>query len=290
MLIDCRATNTVADIEATAEGVIAACDFYIEGIENHEEVTAGYRCGRLLNVDHHSPTDRMMRHVSSTNLAIDLVRNGWANDGTVVINHTDCDSVLSAGIVTGILEPLDEYGEAAIAADHTGERNEIADLLQGRDAARDFAGSVADLRALEKGKPFSETGRRAMEDRRRKRDLAEDMVSSGRIARRGDIAFGVFSEKIDGEFFPALMPEVALFILMSPRRVGNELGKWDTKLRLGLNPPPGLSIQRLGIKEFDPGYAGRWNAGSNNRAKGTALTPEEYLERVSRAYASFHSS
>jgi hypothetical protein len=30
--------------------------------------------------------------------------------------------------------------------------------------------------------------------------------------------------------------------------------------------PAGLSISRLGITEFDPGYGGRWNAGSNRES------------------------
>lgn len=40
----------------------------------------------------------------------------------VVINHTDCDSVLSSAIIRGILPPEKRFGDAAIAADHTGEK------------------------------------------------------------------------------------------------------------------------------------------------------------------------
>ncbi len=76
------------------------------------------------------------------------------------------------------------------------------------------------------------------------------------------------------------MPDIILFLLMSRRKL--EQRRWDTKLRLGLNPPAGLSIQRMGIEEFDPGYAGRWNAGSNNRAGGVGLSPEDYFKEVQK--------
>ncbi len=193
MLIECKATNTIEAIQALAPGRIVACDFYISGIEKFADVTGGYEKGRLLSVDHHAPTDRMMRHVSSANLAIELVKSGWQlGDATVVINHTDCDSVLSAGIVSGILDPLPEYGEAAISADHTGAFNEIAVLLQGRENVRDFPGAIADLQALENGKPLSAHGVQGLERRARKRGLAADMIEIGRLERRGRIAFEVF--------------------------------------------------------------------------------------------------
>ena len=81
----------------------------------------------------------MARPVSSANLALDW-RAASANTPTesrkaaeqavVVINHTDCDSILSSGIVSGLLDALPAYGRAALAADHTGEENAIADTLQ----------------------------------------------------------------------------------------------------------------------------------------------------------------
>lgn len=57
-----------------AEGELVVCDFYVEGIERGEEVVGGYQKGRILNVDHHAPTTRMQRRVSSTNLALSACR------------------------------------------------------------------------------------------------------------------------------------------------------------------------------------------------------------------------
>ena len=50
-----------------------------------------------------------------------------------------------------------------------------------------------------------------------------------------------------------------------------------------MGAPPWLSLQQLGIHEFDPAYGGRWNAGSNNRSGGTPMSSEEYRHRLADA-------
>jgi len=87
---------------------------------------------QLLCVDHHAPVPSMARRVSSANLALRYVRQCGVlpSEAVVLISHTDCDSVLAAGILRGILPPLDAFGEAVMAADHTGAPNDISDLLQ----------------------------------------------------------------------------------------------------------------------------------------------------------------
>ena len=46
----------------------------------------------------------MARQVSSTNLALEHLAKGGepVSAGAVVINHTDCDSVLSAALLCGV--------------------------------------------------------------------------------------------------------------------------------------------------------------------------------------------
>jgi hypothetical protein len=73
-----------------------------------------------------------------------------------------------------------------------------------------------------------------------------------------------------------LLPK-AVVILTAFR---NQESRWVMKLRLGLGAPPGTTLQRLGIKEFDPAYGGRWNAGSNKRGGGTDISPEVYARAV----------
>ncbi|MEP6509481.1 MAG: hypothetical protein ABJC63_14750 [Gemmatimonadales bacterium] len=124
-----RADFTPDSLHEEHDGPIVACDFYVVGAESGNEVPGGYQIETVLNVDHHAPTPRMTRCVSSTNLADHVKALGLTSrDSLVIVSHTDCDSVLSSCIMAGELEPDAQFGEAAIAADHSGETNEIADV------------------------------------------------------------------------------------------------------------------------------------------------------------------
>lgn len=127
-----RADFTPELLAVEHEASVVACDFYLVGAESGGEVPGGYEIGTILNVDHHAPTTRMMRYVSSTNLAIDhvIAAGPTQENSLVLVSHTDCDSVLSSCIMAGELEPDARFGEAAIAADRSGDMNEIADVLQ----------------------------------------------------------------------------------------------------------------------------------------------------------------
>jgi hypothetical protein len=102
------ATNP-AYLEVLTASEVFACDFAVKGAETWTETPGGFRNGRILNIDHHAPVARMYCPISSTNLAVARVHAlGTARpDDLVVIDHTDCDSALSAGIVSGRLDPLD---------------------------------------------------------------------------------------------------------------------------------------------------------------------------------------
>src|SRR5690606_31909446 len=132
--------------------------------------------------------------VSSANLALERVSVCGTVDAQtpVVVNHTDCDSVLSSGIASGLLEPDAEYGAAAIAADHTGAEHPIADLLQALGPARDLELSFRALAQLRSGVPLGREARRALDDRRRMRGRAEEAVSRGHMNIDGPLAWGVF--------------------------------------------------------------------------------------------------
>jgi hypothetical protein len=268
-------------------GSVIVCDCYVAGIERGEEVPGGYARGRIVNVDHHADTPRMRRRISSANLAIERVRAcGVASaDSAVVINHTDCDSILSGGIVAGRLEPDDEYGVAAIAADHTGEAHPIADLLQALDRERDVELSFRSLDALRHGRPLEVRAQAALDDRRRKRQAAASAVASGLMQMDGPIAWGVFEETLQGEFFPALLPEAVVILAMAPHRDLPD-GRLEMKLRLGAKAPEWLTLHGL-VADFDPGFGGRWNAGANKRPKdgrpgGSEVAPEKYAAEVRR--------
>ena len=263
-------------------GPVLACDFHVESIHLlGEEVESGYRLGRLLNVDHHAPVPRMWRRISTTDLAIGhVLRIGpVGGDGLVVINHTDCDSVLSSAILLGLLPPDPAYAHAADAADHTGEANPIADLLQALEHRRDFTGSLRNLLLVQGGAPMEAEASARLGERLRRREGAARLVAQGAFRKVGRVDLAVLEEETEGELFPGLLPGAHLLMLAVPSP--DQAGSWRVKLRLGGGAPEGLILPRLGIGEFDPRYGGRWNAGSNRRGGGTTLAPERYAALVS---------
>lgn len=226
----------------------------------------------------------MHRMVSSTNLALLRVQSEGVAPASahIVINHTDCDSVLAGAIIAGDIEPLALFGEAAICADHSGQANDIADLLQALDAKRDYALSLRSLRALLQEQPLEAQAQQALERRRLKREEAKEMVASGAFAHCEGVFYADLPVALDGELFPALLPKAQVLLLLSPH--SEEGARRFVKVRLGLAAPEGFSLQSLDIWAFDPTYGGRWNAGSNKRGRlGTPLTPKAYAEKVAQA-------
>jgi hypothetical protein len=181
------ASNRVTrdELEAAVPvGLVIACDFYVEHIERDGvEVPGGYQAGRVLNIDHHAPTARMARPVSSAPLAIERLATVGrpAPPATVVLNHTDCDSVLTAGIMTGRLPPDPVFARAALAADHTGEPDAFADLLQGIHRSRDLELSLRNLRALLDDLPLEPAAAAALEAHRARREKAAGVLDRSQI-------------------------------------------------------------------------------------------------------------
>lgn len=277
-------TGSVAPgaLEPLGAGPIYACDCYVEGAERGLEVPGGYQLGRIINVDHHAPTLRMARFVSSANLALCHVEAaGTAGPGDViVVTHSDCDSVLSSAIVAGLLEADERLGAAAVAADHTGAEDLIADLLQSLDPLRNLDLSFESLVCLLNGRPLPGSAKVALEERQRRRANAEAAVASGRVRVTGRLAFAVLDGRVDSEFFPALLPAAAVILLAT--QLPTDPGRWQMKLRLGPAAPAGFTLEMIGLREFDPAYGGRWNAGANKRGGGSAVAPEAYAAEVDR--------
>jgi hypothetical protein len=270
---------TPEQLTAVFAAGVTACDFYVVGAEEGQDVPGGYQIGAILNVDHHAPTPRMTRFVSTTNLAIERFAESGRPEPPIVVNHTDCDSVLSAGILSGRLDPRVEYGAAALAADHTGDAHPIADLLQALDVHRDLALSFDSLRRRLAGAPLGPDAADALPHRLWKRDAAARAVASGRVVVSGRLAFGALDHPLDSEFFPALLPAAAVILLASRRSPSSP---WAMKLRLGMAAPADLSLHDLHIHDMDPAYGGRWNAGSNTRGGGTRLEPDVYAAGIQR--------
>ncbi|MDO8594822.1 MAG: hypothetical protein Q7R93_04930 [bacterium] len=272
-------TKSVNTIEELGSGVF--CDFYVEGIEvRGHEITGGYQLCDLVNIDHHAPNERMAQVVSSAPLAIDYrAENGITEGRRVVINHTDADSILSSGITAGVLEPEERFAEAAIAADHTGVENAIADLLQPLASFKDPALSFRNLELLLDGKALEPEVEKARARRREDRKVCAEVAPN--FKRQGRVCFlgGHYFEEV--ELFLPLFPDAEIFLIHYPSRIVT--GKNEIRVRLGPAAPKGLWLNKLGL----PNFGGRWNAGSSRRSEKTLLTVEEYASVINEKVEAF---
>src|SRR5882757_4573540 len=94
-------------LAATDAKRILVADCYIEDCEKWTPAPWGWETiigGRtIVNVDHHADAPRFHHHVSSGNLAIEYRKTHAPDASTaVLINHTDCDSIISSAILSGL--------------------------------------------------------------------------------------------------------------------------------------------------------------------------------------------
>ncbi len=249
-----------------------------------DEESYGLKYKNILNIDHHAPIKRFELPVSSATLAVDYVHQfGIWDKGLVAVNHTDCDSALSSAIMRGILPPDQKFSDAAIAADHTGEENKIADLLQALTDKRDLDFSLRNLELMMAGKEIDVEAKALLEKRLTERKHAREFVENGAFRFVGSVAYAESGTKFDGAFLPALLPDAAVIVLASPLRdkEGKHMpGINEVKLRLGKNVAEGVTLHGLGLAETPINFAGRWNAGNNKRRGGTTLSANECAEVV----------
>ena len=225
--------------------------------------------------------------MTSTCLAYEhLLRGGVVEqEASVVINHTDCDSMLSSAMLMGYVKPDIALVDSSRCADHTGEADPVADLLQALDEGRrgdrtdeQYFESLQNLQLLLAARPLEPVGVEALRRHRDRRAIAARLVEDGVVRSSGDLAWGQLNDESDGAFFPALIPEATVIMLASPHR--DDPKRWTMKVRLGKAAPPALTLHSLRLRDWDPAFGGRWNAGSNKRGGGTATSPAEYAERL----------
>ncbi len=276
-------------LAASPANPVVVADCYVDGVETWTPRPWGWQTsagGRLIiNIDHHADDARFFRPVSSGNLAIQYVEAEGPLPANVpaLINHTDCDSVLSAAILTGLLLPDPMFGDAVIAADHTGEPNPIADLLQALDPLRDVELSLRNLQRQLRGDPVEPQAAERLQKRRDDRARAEELVQSGAYQMVGRVAVAFLSsgDKIPGELLPSLLPDAAVIVSASPLANGG----FETKVRLGLAARSGETLYSLGTQQWEPNFRGRWNAGSTSRSGGSTIDPVLLAKRLAQALA-----
>lgn len=225
--------------------------------------------GRIVySYDHHGPDDRMQRvDISSTTLAKEVMCRRKMPFEHVYVTHTDADSTLAAFmLLTGIHD--ERLNESAIAADHTGAENYIADVLQSLTDLRDIEFSFVCLQKILHNEPLPEKAQKRLTMRLDNRKRAAQYVQDNVIEHVGKgVYVGKFEEMLPGELLPALIPEAKVIVLVSSLRAGLK----EIKVRAGLKFPVGKSLNMLGLL----GYGGRWNAGSTKRYGGT---PEGHVD------------
>jgi len=262
---------------------IYICDFYLEGAEKGKRIQGGFEYQGIVCIDHHFPIPEMEKYISSTNLAAEYVDKFGIvpKNSVVIIHHTDTDSILSSAILTGILRPEQKFVDAAIAADHTGEPNEIADLLQYLQRKKDIKLSFKNLLAFLEDAELDDEAKILLQERLGDRALAKKLVKEGKVKTIGHTALLIMNKKFDSALMPALLPNAKVILVARPH--DTDKNRWIIKVRLGLKVPKGMTLKNI-MKGLDPNYGGRWNAGNNQReGHGTNLNPEQYAKMINRS-------
>jgi hypothetical protein len=283
-----------ARVESDAR-VLFACDLYIEGIESFEK--EGYfEEGKVINIDHHSESTNYKKHISSANLAIEYIKKhpDFLSGTRALTHHTDCDSVLSTALMSGIIEPDEKFGIAAIAADHTGMPNEIADLLQAIKDGPDgdngekstsesnkqkYLYSLEQLQNLLSGKDLDIKAQDLYNNRLQERELLRNMIDEGKFQFAGNNDEVVYlesgQEKFDATLLIGLFPQAK--VIFTARKITD--GKTIANFRLGLGAPAGSDIRSIMIAIEEP-FGGRWNAGANRRSGGSDSSAKEIADKI----------
>jgi len=282
MLFPTASKVTQADIrKVVPEGLVYACDFYVDGFENGEIRPSGILKEDILNIDHHADIVEMRKMISSGNLSIRHVNtHGIDPNVPIFINHTDADSMISSLIMAGVLPPEEDlFGAAVIAADHSGAPNAIADLLQGLDEKQDYnfsAMALIDLLAGETLQPFASE---ALISRQTARLRAMEIANNpDHVQTLEHVALVQVNEAVSGEMYSNLFKTQSVVILVQTLN-NNPIHRIRLTTK-GMEQS--LSLHGLKLSEILPGWGGRWNAGSDRRAGGSdqSYSPMDLAQEI----------
>lgn len=282
--------HTVESLKLRAhDSQIIVCDFAIHEIAKFRQdiiskIIGGYLCDGIIIIDHHAPTSEMAIAITSTNLACDFVQSDrykTIESSTIFLNHTDTDSLLSSSIIRGLLKPEERYKVAALAADHTGEENDIADLLEALKIKRDIGFSLRNLELLIRKQELDPEAKELLKQRQRQRDIAKRMVEDGSFKETDGIYWYESKQHIGLDFFVPLLPSAKAIVLGIP--FDQKPGYREIKVRLGKSTSNEHALNRISFSEEDDfGFGGRWNAGNNKRNGGTTKFTEECAKIIAK--------
>lgn len=240
--------------------------------------TWGFSTGSVNIVDHHADDERFYGPVSSAPLAVNLVK-AKGPQNLVAINHVDCDSVLSSGILTGLLPPDPDLAHHAVVADHYGNEDHVADLLQSLEPLKDVPFSFASLDELLNSRPLSDLAQKQVDRRRSQRDVARRAAQTHR-QDLGRLAVFHLNAKVESELLAAEVDGAWVVAIAFPRNA--DPTRTEVKLRLTPSAPKGLTLFAIDAKDIVPNFGGRWNAGSSGRGGGMSEPADPILQRLSQ--------
>jgi hypothetical protein len=279
------------------------CDFYVQDIEKNGKYNGrGYVQGGIKNLDHHSPTPEMRDFVSTAVFALKEVEDNpdFNVDSSVLMHHTDTDSVFSSLIMSGVMS-AEQARElhvrfAALAADHYGEENAITDLLQairngeykGQEISERLKFSVRNLEHLLNNQPLEEIAIQKLEAYKQERNDVIEKVKNGEYSQVGEekeISFLELSEtsEADAVVLPNLFKESLIAFIAKPKvdKEGVVIeGLYTMNIRLckkGLEK--NVNLEELMEKAGLP-FGGRFNAGANKRKGGIQMTPQDFAQKM----------
>ncbi len=242
----------------------------------------------IINIDHHSQHPSFASNISTTHQALIFSKcmpHLLDQFSPILVNHVDTDSVLSVLALTNPeLPPLLQiaFAHAAIAADHTGEFNEIVVLMDSLYKMRDIHLSMNTLiKFLKSGfMPDWITEKYEIEIQRLK--LSDEIVRQRQFVDLGEGV--ILINRSDGDRlqtapFPELFKKYgipcSMVIIANPM-----YGKFAFNVRSCRDFPIGHTLQEasstLNLQRF--GYGGRANAGGNDRMLGDAefILPNDF--------------
>lgn len=275
-------------------------DFLVESEHRSPIITsdgrlAGYWCDDgVISMDHHGPEVEVRTQISSAVMVLAMVQNYGPVPGVILGTHKDTDTTVSTGMASGLLAPDPRFAEAAIAADHTGEVNDIADLLQSIQDMGEL-GDIAysfyclDIFLTKGEEALPEGALVALQARRAEREKLLQIVESGGFVYQGSgVYYAELQKRVDGELLPALLPSASVIVVAYPLaadKIPEELRTqglkpYEVKTRTGFQFPAGGSLQDLDL----PNWGGRWNAGGTGRHGGT-IDPAAFGQLVAQKMA-----
>lgn len=230
----------------------------------------------VYNIDHHAPDPRMARSVSTTPLVAELIRrNLLPKEALIMIHHYDADSILAAAITAGLIQPEERFIEAAIAADHTGVANDIADALTALESLQDPVYSFDIAQKLARGTPLPAEALAAKTQRENQREQVRAWALAGNLTRSSEGIYfaetelsGIRTEFLSG--LPELSDAIAFvvsYVKPTGRAVKIRLGQAGMAMGIQLNDPH-LKL---------PNFGGRWNAGGTDRQGPNSVPVNTYV-------------